>query len=32
VVISDPQAPTEAVVNYRLFRLMGWPDVKVWVN
>ena len=32
VVISDPQAPGEAAVKYCLFRLMGWPDVKVWVN
>lgn len=32
VVIGDPQAPAEAAVNYCLFRLMGWPDVKVWVN
>ncbi len=24
--------PAEAAVNYYLLRLMGWPDVKVWVN
>jgi 3-mercaptopyruvate sulfurtransferase SseA len=24
--------PAEAAVNYYVFRLMGWPDVKVWVN
>lgn len=24
--------PAEAAVNYDLFRPMGWPDVKVWVN
>ena len=24
--------PAEAAVNHYLFRLMGWPDVKVWMN
>jgi 3-mercaptopyruvate sulfurtransferase SseA len=24
--------PAEAAVNYYIFRLMGWPDVKVWAN
>lgn len=24
--------PAEAAVNYYIFRLMGWPDVKVWVR
>jgi 3-mercaptopyruvate sulfurtransferase SseA len=24
--------PAEAAVNYYVFRLMGWPDVKVWMN
>lgn len=24
--------PAEAAVNYYIFRLMGWPDVKVWVK
>lgn len=24
--------PAEAAVNYYVFRLMGWPDVKVWAN
>ncbi len=24
--------PAEAAVNYYLFRLMGWPDVKVWLR
>jgi thiosulfate/3-mercaptopyruvate sulfurtransferase len=24
--------PAEAAVNYYVFKLMGWPDVKVWVN
>ena len=24
--------PAEAAVNHYMFRLMGWPDVKVWVN
>ena len=28
VVFAD--APGEAAVNYVLFRLMGFPDVKVW--
>ncbi len=30
IVFADDVA--EAAVNYYLFRLMGWPDVKVWVN
>lgn len=24
--------PAKAAVNYYIFRLMGWPDVKVWAN
>ena len=24
--------PAETAVNHHLFRLMGWPDVKVWLN
>ena len=24
--------PAEAAVNYFVFRLMGWPDVKVWID
>ena len=24
--------PAEAAVNYYMFRLMGWPDIKVWAN
>ena len=31
-VILFADDPAEAAVNYYLFRLMGWPDVKVWVN
>ena len=30
IVFADD--PAEAAVNYDLFKLMGWPDVKVWVN
>jgi thiosulfate/3-mercaptopyruvate sulfurtransferase len=30
IVFADD--PAEAAVNYYLLRLMGWPDVKVWVN
>ncbi|HJV67726.1 rhodanese-like domain-containing protein [Ideonella sp.] len=30
VLFADDAA--EAAVNYYVFRLMGWPDVKVWVN
>lgn len=30
VLFADDAA--EAAVNYYIFRLMGWPDVKVWVN
>ena len=29
---ATPPSPAEAAVNYCLFKLMGWPDVKVWVN
>jgi len=29
VVFADD--PAEAAVGYYVFRLMGWPDVKVWV-
>ena len=29
VVFADD--PAEAAVDYYVFRLMGWPDVKVWV-
>jgi 3-mercaptopyruvate sulfurtransferase SseA len=29
IVFADD--PAEAAVNYYLFKLMGWPDVKVWV-
>jgi thiosulfate/3-mercaptopyruvate sulfurtransferase len=28
LVLAD--APGEAAVGYVLFKLMGWPDVKVW--
>ena len=31
-VILFADDPAEAAVNYYLFKLMGWPDVKVWVN
>lgn len=31
-VILFADDPAEAAVNYYVFRLMGWPDVKVWVN
>ncbi|QPF74701.1 hypothetical protein G8A07_18430 [Roseateles sp. DAIF2] len=24
--------PAEAAVNYYLFRLMGWPDIRVWLR
>ena len=30
ILFADDVA--EAAVNYYLFRLMGWPDVKVWLN
>ncbi len=30
ILFADDVA--EAAVNYYLFRLMGWPDVKVWTN
>ena len=30
ILFADDVA--EAAVNYYLFRLMGWPDVKVWVD
>ena len=30
VVFADD--PAEAAVGYFVFRLMGWPDVKVWVR
>ena len=30
ILFADDAA--EAAVNYYIFRLMGWPDVKVWVN
>ena len=23
---------SDAAVNYYIFKLMGWPDVKVWAN
>ena len=29
VVFADD--PAEAAVDYYIFRLMGWPDVKVWI-
>ena len=31
-VILFADDPAEAAVNYYMFRLMGWPDVKVWAN
>jgi 3-mercaptopyruvate sulfurtransferase SseA len=31
-VILFADDPAEAAVNYYIFRLMGWPDVKVWAN
>ena len=31
-VILFADDPAEAAVNYYVFRLMGWPDVKVWAN
>jgi thiosulfate/3-mercaptopyruvate sulfurtransferase len=24
--------PAEAAINYYVFKLMGWPDIKVWAN
>jgi thiosulfate/3-mercaptopyruvate sulfurtransferase len=29
IVYADDVA--EAAVNYTIFKLMGWPDVKVWM-
>ncbi|HEV8690063.1 MAG TPA: rhodanese-like domain-containing protein [Ideonella sp.] len=31
-VVLFADDPAEAAVNYYVFRLMGWPDVKVWLN
>jgi thiosulfate/3-mercaptopyruvate sulfurtransferase len=31
-VILFADDPAEAAVNYYVFRLMGWPDIKVWAN
>jgi len=31
-VVLFADDPAEAAVNYHVFRLMGWPDVKVRVN
>lgn len=31
-VILFADDPAEAAVSYFVFRLMGWPDVKVWAN
>jgi len=31
-VILFADDPAEAAINYYVFRLMGWPDVKVWAN
>lgn len=31
-VILYADDPAEAAVSYYLFRLMGWPDIKVWIN
>ena len=31
-VILFADDPAEAAINYYVFRLMGWPDIKVWVN
>jgi thiosulfate/3-mercaptopyruvate sulfurtransferase len=30
IVFADD--PAEAAVNYYIFKLMGWPDVKVWAQ
>jgi hypothetical protein len=29
-VILFADDPAEAAINYYVFRLMGWPDIKVW--
>jgi 3-mercaptopyruvate sulfurtransferase SseA len=31
-IIFFADDPAEAAVNYYVFRLMGWPDIKVWAN
>ena len=31
-VIFFADDPAEAAVNYYVFKLMGWPDIKVWAN
>ncbi len=31
-VILFADDPAEAAINYYVFRLMGWPDVKVWAS
>ena len=31
-VVLFADDPAEAAVNYYLFRLMGWPDLKVWLS
>ena len=31
-IILFADDPAEAAVNYYVFKLMGWPDIKVWAN